>query len=141
MGAGTSCACTPCAVPPAPPPAPDGRQATTPLLAARLTAAGDSMQVSWDAASCPATDYNLIYGNLSDVASYALSGAACSMGTSGSYGWAGVPAGNLYFLAVGLDGVGTESSWGLNGANQERNGSIASGACGVIVKNASGTCP
>ncbi len=46
----------------------------------RLTAAGDPIEVSWDATACPATDYNLIYGSLSSVASYALSGA---VGTKG----------------------------------------------------------
>ncbi len=141
LGGGTSCACNACAASPGPPPVPDGRNATTPLRAASLTTAPDSMQVSWDAASCPATDYNLIHGDLGSVASYALSGAVCSLGTTGSYDWAGVPAGNLYFLVVGTDGVGTEGSWGLDGANQERNGSVPSGACGVTTKNASATCP
>ncbi len=141
LGGGTSCACSSCSVPPGPPPAPDGRNATTPLRAASLTAAGDSMQVTWDATSCPATDYNLIYGGLGNVATYTLSGAVCSLGTSGSHVWAGVPAGDLYFLIVGTDGVGTESSWGLDGANQERNGSVPSGACGVTGKNTSSTCP
>jgi len=141
LGAGTNCACNPCPVPGGPPPVPDGRNATTPLRAARLTAAGDPMQLSWDATSCPSTDYNLIYGDLSNIASYGLSGAVCSMGTSGSFEWVGVPAGSLYFLVVGTDGAGMESSWGLDGANQERNGSVPSGSCGVTIKNASGTCP
>jgi hypothetical protein len=141
LGAGTSCACNPCVVPQGPPPVPDGRNATTPLRAARLTAGGDSIQLDWDAASCPAIDYNLIYGDLSGVAGYALSGFVCSTGTSGGYVWAGVPSGDLYFLVVGTDGAGTESSWGLNGANQERNGSVASGTCGATSKRTSQTCP
>ena len=141
LGAGTSCACNHCSAPPGPPPAPDGRQTTAPLRAASLTASGDTMQVSWDAASCPAADYNLIYGNLNNVASYTLSGAVCSLGTSGSHLWNLVPAGNLYFLIVGTDGAGTESSWGLGAANLERNGSVPSGACGVTLKNVSRTCP
>lgn len=120
---------------------PDGRNATTPLRATRLTVAGDSLQVSWDVTSCPATDYNLIYGDLGSVASYTVSGAVCSIGTSGSYVWDGVPARDLYFLVVGTDGAGAESSWGLDGANQERNGSVPSGACGATIKDASRTCP
>jgi hypothetical protein len=141
QGGGTSCACNACSALSGPPPVPDGRNATPPLRAVRLTAAGDSIQVSWDATSCPATNYNLIYGSLSNVASYALSGFVCSIGTSGSTTWVSVPPGNLYFLIVGTNGAGTESSWGLDGANQERNGTAPSGVCGVSVKNASRTCP
>jgi len=141
LGGGTSCSCNACSAPAGPPPVPDGSNATTPLRAVRLTAAGDSIQVSWDATSCPATNYNLIYGSLGSVASYALSGFACSLGTSGSTTWTGVPPGNLYFLILGTDGAGTEGSWGLNSTNQERNGTAPSGVCGVSLKNASGTCP
>ena len=141
LGAGTSCACDPCAAPPGPPPVPDGREATTPLRDAKLTAAGDSIRVDWDATACPATGYNLIFGDLSHVAGYVLNGALCSIGTSGSYVWDLVPPGSLYFLIVGTDGAGTESSWGLDSANRERNGPTPSGACGVTIKNASRTCP
>ena len=86
-------------------------------------------------------DYNLIYGDLNSVAIYALSGAVCSLGTSGSHVWHGVPVGNLYFVILGSDGAGTESSWGLDSANRERNGLIPSGACGATIKNTSATCP
>jgi hypothetical protein len=120
---------------------PDGRNATTPLLAARLTPSGDSLRVSWDATSCPAIDYDLIYGDLANVSGYVLTGALCAMGTSGTYDWAGVPAGDLFFLIVGTDGVETEGSWGVDGAGQERNGSVPSAACGVTVKNPTRTCP
>ena len=141
LGGGTSCSCNACPAPAGPPPVPDGSNATTPLRAVRLTTAGDSVQVNWDATSCPATGYNLIYGSLSNVASYALSGSACSIGTSGSATWSGVPPGNLYFLILGTDGAGTEGSWGLDSANQERNGTVPSGVCGVSLKNAARTCP
>jgi len=141
QGAGTSCSCDPCAGPAAPPPVPDGSGATQPLRASRLTAGGDSIEVSWDATSCLATNYNLIYGSLSGVSTYALSGAACSMGPTGSYIWTGVPPGNLYVLIVGTDGAGTESSWGLDSSSQERHGAASSGVCGVTIKNATATCP
>ncbi len=141
QGAGTSCSCNPCPGPASPPPVPDGSNATAPLRADRLTPSGDSIQVSWDATSCPATNYNLIYGSLSSVATYAVSGSACSIGTSGGTTWAGVPPGNLYFLILGTDGAGTESSWGLDGAHQERNGTASSGVCGVTRKDASAICP
>ena len=141
LGSGTSCACNPCSVPAAPPPVPDGRSGTTPLQAVRLTAAGDAIELSWDATSCPATDTNLLYGELGLVAGYILGGSVCGLGTSGSYLWSSVPAGDLYFLVVATDGAGTEGSWGVDGAGQERNGPVSSGACGVAVKDLSATCP
>lgn len=141
LGGGTSCACNACIAPAAPPPVPDGANATLPLLADRLTAAGDSIQMSWDASSCPAGGYNLLYGDLGNVSAYLLSGAVCSMPLNGGRTWSGVPTGNLYFLMVGTDGAGTEGSWGLDGAHLERNGSLPSGECGVTVKDASATCP
>jgi len=141
QGGGTSCACNACSGPTGPPPVPDGSNGTTPLRAARLTATGDAIRVTWDATACPAAGYNLIYGNLSDVASYVVSGSACSIGASGDATWSGVPAGNLYVLVVGTDAAGTESSWGFDSAQQERNGAAASGVCGATVKDTSRTCP
>lgn len=141
LGGDTSCSCTACALPPPPPPVPDGRAATTPLRATRSGPVGDVLRVTWDAASCPATGYNLIHGDPANIASYTLTGAACSIGTTGSFDWSGVPAGNLWFLIVGTDGAATESSWGRNAAGQERNGTAPSGACGVSAKDVSATCP
>ena len=122
-------------------PAPDGRHETTPLRAERLNPSGDTVRVTWDVASCTSTDYNLIFGFLSAVSGYALNGADCSIGTDGSHDWPTPPVGDLYFLVVGTDGAGTESSWGVDGSNQERNGLIPSGTCGVIAKNVTGSCP
>jgi hypothetical protein len=123
-----------------PPPAPDGQGSTTPLHGNRATVAGDVIDVTWDAASCPAPVYNLIYGDLADVASYALSGGRCAIGT-GAYTWAGVPAGSLYFLVVGSNGQGLESSWGTDSDLNERNGDGASGACLIFQKSTDATCP
>ncbi len=123
-----------------PPPAPDGSAGTTPLLAENLAdGVGDTLGVTWDA-SCAATDYNLIFGDLTNVATYAVSGSSCALGTTGNTTWTGVPAGNLFFLIVGTDGAGVESSWG-GSSNGERNGSVASGECGIATKNPSGACP
>ena len=110
------------------------------LTLGRAAGAGTVMDVTWDAASCPTADYNLLYGDLADVASYSLLGSECSIGTSGSYSWTGVPGGNLYFLLVGTDGVGTESSWGRNSGLGERNGSAASNQCGISVKDVTAVC-
>ena len=68
------------------------------LIADRAPGSGTTIDLSWDAGSCPATDYNLLYGDLAGVASYALLGSECSLGTSGAHGWDAVPAGDLYFL-------------------------------------------
>jgi hypothetical protein len=124
-----------------PPPAPDGSGSTLPLLAHRATATGDVIDVTWDAASCPATDYNLIYGDLATVSSYAVAGAVCDLGTTGSLVWSGVPPGDLFFLIVGTDGSSEESSWGQDSAGNERNGSSPSGACAIATKNVAASCP
>jgi hypothetical protein len=141
QGVATSCSCNPCLAPPPPPPVPDGRNGTTPMGAAALSPTGDSIQVDWDVATCGATDYNLLYGDLAGVGSYALGGAVCAIGTGGSFTWSGVPAANVWFLIVATDGAGTEGSWGLDAAGQERHGAAPSGMCGVTIKNTSGTCP
>jgi len=124
-----------------PAPAPDGSNGTTPLGASRVTANGDTVDVNWDVSSCTATDYHLIYGTLADVSSYALDGSVCGLGTSGTLNWSGVPSGSLYFLVVGNDGGGTESSWGVDSAAGERGGAGASGECAVSSKDISASCP
>jgi hypothetical protein len=111
------------------------------VRAARLTAAGDVLQVTWDSLTCPATGYNLIHGGLNGVAGYALSGAVCDLGTTGTLTWTAVPAGDLYFLILGADGSGTESSWGHDSAGQERNGPGPSSYCSVTSKDLTRSCP
>ena len=124
-----------------PPPAPAGADGSTPLRGERLTPGGDSIAVSWDATSCTAVEYNLLYGDLSDVASTAITGGECAIGTGGSFDWNGVPSGDLFFLVVGADGNGTESSWGRDSLLGERNGITASAECATAAKDLSGTCP
>jgi hypothetical protein len=63
------------------------------------------------------------------------------VGTTGSYTWSGVPAGDLFFLVVGTDGAGTESSWGMDSLPSERNGMTHSGECSTTVKEISSSCP
>jgi hypothetical protein len=99
------------------------------------------MEVSWDSASCTAGDYNLLYGDLAFVSDYLLGGSLCSIGTAGSYAWSAVPPGDLYFLVVGHDGAGTESSWGMDSLPAERNGPVPSGQCAVVEKDISTHCP
>jgi hypothetical protein len=130
-----------CATRVGPPPVPDGAGATGALHGDRLTPAGDSIAVTWDAASCTATEYNLLFGDLSNVSSHTLAGSECSIGTSGSHTWTAVPGGDLFFLVVGTDGSGTEGSWGDQSLLGERNGLTPSGECGTVAKEISGACP
>jgi hypothetical protein len=130
-----------CATTSGPSPAPSGEAGTAPLLGGRLTPAGDRISLGWDTNSCAASDYNLLYGDLAAVSSYTLSGSECALGRSGSFEWSNVPPGDLFFLVVGTDGDGTESSWGRDALYGERNGETASGQCSVVAKDVSGTCP
>ena len=122
-------------------PAPDGSATTQPLRGSRLTPAGDTIEVTWDTLSCPSFGYNLLYGDLIDVPSYALTGAECAIGTAGTHTWSAVPAGDLYFLVVGNDGGSTESSWGADSSGGQRGGPFASGECGAVTKDLTETCP
>jgi len=130
-----------CATTTGPAPVPTGDGTTTPLLGNRATVAGDQISVSWDTTSCSVTDYHLLYGDLADVSSYTLAGSQCSLGATGSFDWLDVPTGDLFFLIVGSDRGGVESSWGTDSLYGERNGESPSGQCGLVAKNASGSCP
>ena len=88
------------------------------------------MQLSWDATSCPATNYHLVYGTLASLSSYAVSGGVCGLGPLGSFAWTGVPAGDLWFVAVADDAASAEGSWGESAPGIDRNGIVASGLCG-----------
>ena len=123
-------------------PAPTGAGVTLPLTVSSLTIAGDSLRVNWDAASCPVFDYNLIFGNLTDVSTYTLQGSECALGTTGTHDWLSVPAGSLYFLIVGVEDTGVyESSWSTDGSGAERNATTPSGLCGGTNKVVTETCP
>ena len=124
-----------------PPPAPDGSAGTQPLRGTRMNPAGDTLEVTWDTASCTAADYILLYGDLADVADYTLSGSACALGTDGTFVWNSVPAGSLFFIVTGTDGSGLESSWGADSLIDERNGMFASGECSTVSKDIVTTCP
>ena len=100
---------------------------------------GTDLDLSWDAATCGASEYNVLYGDLANVGSYAIDGAACNVG-NGSFSWTSPPSGNLFFLLVGADGSGTESSWGTNSGLGERNGGVASGECGNAQKDETNIC-
>jgi hypothetical protein len=120
-------------------PVPDGSFGTA-LTASRANPGGTSINVAWDVSSCASTSYHVLHGNLAGVSSYGISGSACAIGTSGSYSWSGVPVGSLWFVVAADDGVATEGSWGT-GEGGERGGGVASGQCGMSLRDNSGTCP
>ena len=122
------------------PPVPDGTFGTA-MRASRANPSGTDINLQWDTATCTAQDYNVLYGSLANVASYALDGSACALGTSGLAAWNAVPAGNLWFVVTAQNGSGIESSWGRASSGAERNGMNASGQCGNASRNNGGTCP
>ena len=66
---------------------------TKALGAARADDAGTQIAVTWDA-TCGASQYNLIWGDLAAVSGYAVSGGVCALGTAGSATWhCSAPAG------------------------------------------------
>jgi hypothetical protein len=111
------------------------------MTASRVDESGAIVHVAWDAATCTAKNYHLVYGQLAGLASYALDGGVCGLGPLGSYDWENVPAGDLWFLAIGDDAAAAEGSWGMSQPPAERNGTTASGACGFATRTNAGTCP
>jgi hypothetical protein len=99
-----------------------------------------TLDVAWDVATCTSTNHEILYGDLATVGSYALGGAVCGLGTSGATTWSGVPAGDLWYLVTGVDGAGTEATWGEATAGP-RNGATASGQCGNALRNNGTSCP
>ena len=115
-----------------PPPIPSGS-----LLAGRIAPDGSEISVAWDDQCAPA-NANILYGPLGQVSTHTVSGAVC--GILNPEAWTAVPAGDLWFVVVGDDGVSVESSWGL-ATEGERNGLTDSGMCAVTAKDILGTCP
>jgi hypothetical protein len=118
-----------------PVPVPDGVLGL-PVRADRADPDGRSIRISWDT-QCEPPATKILYGPLDQVADYTLSGAVC--GIANPETWQDVPEGDLWFVLVGDNLGGLESSWGQASAG-ERNGLAASGTCGSSVKDLSGTC-
>ena len=132
-----SCAMNTCASASLPPPVPDGSFGTS-MKASR---SGGNISLTWDVATCSGADYHVLYGALSSVSTYAISGSYCGLGVSGTQTWPGVPAGSLWFVLVADDDVSTEGSWGTATGGGQRGGTSVSGQCGMATRSNAGTCP
>ena len=138
-----------------PPGVPDGSSGT-PMLVSKLAQDGSTLSIAWDTATCAgAADHEILYGYGfglpgSTGGDYQLDGARCAIGATSPFTWTGVPpafagdTGFLFWFLVATDGVVTEGSWGRDSAGVERQGPAAggaSGACGVVVKSLTNSCP
>jgi hypothetical protein len=108
------------------------------MVAERTAADGSAISVTWGGA-CPPAGARILYGPLSQVGSYTVTGANCAISSPES--WTGVPAGDLWFVVVSDNAAAVEGSWGRSSAGDERNGLTDSGLCGVTTKDLTGTCP
>jgi hypothetical protein len=127
-----------CAAPgSSPPPVPDGSGAGSPMRADRLTLDGSEISITWDD-QCAPVSAKVVYGPLDQASTHTISGAVCDIGNPQN--WTAVPAGDLWFVVIGGDGLGVESSWGL-ATDGERGGLTPSNTCGDTAKEITGTCP
>ena len=93
------------------------------MLVGRADPQTARLEVSYDD-HCEAVATHLLYGPLDQLAGYSLSGSICDV--ANPIAWDGVPEDDVWFLLVGGNGAGAESSWG-HSSHGERNGSAASG--------------
>ena len=107
-------------------------------MTASRAANGVDIDLTWDAVTCPAQEYNVFYGNLADVATYTYSGQTCDLGTTGTATFT-APAGDLFFLVVAQNGS-IEGAHGFDGTGKAVPASAA-GACGASTQIRSDRCP
>lgn len=77
--------------------------------------------------ACDANDHTVYWGDLSQVSSYAWSGATCGLGIAGSASF-DPGTGNVFFVVVGENGS-NEGSYGADGGGAERPEASGVGAC------------
>ena len=107
------------------------------LSVARMDPAGGRLMLSWDD-RCGPVAAKVLYGPLDQVASLTPSGHVCALANPHLLDPS--PGGDLWFIVIGEDGAGVESSWGTS-SDGERNGLSASGTCGSTVKDITAVCP
>jgi hypothetical protein len=138
---------------PTPPAVPDGSAGSTPMTVSKLNAAGTSLSVAFDTASCSGvTNRQIIYGLRSQLpgvpgGAFSLTGSACTVGTS-PFLWDPAPDAQpgtdfVWWLMTVRDGNNREGSWGEDSEGVERLGPAtggSSGQCGVTAKDVSNAC-
>jgi hypothetical protein len=110
---------------------PDGR--FTPGAPLRVEPAGSQVRVTYDVASCPAADYNLLYGDDAGLATYDYLGAFCNLGTDGQevVTLPSIAPGRLIWLVVvGRSGT-VEGGHGFDSAGVQRP-LTGQGLCGIL---------
>ncbi len=115
---------------------PDGSNSTQAVKVTKATENGNTILVDWDN-RCE-EEANIIYGNLSQLSNYTISGSVCNIGDNNSWNIGSTT--NIWFVLVSDNNNGKESSWGLSSTGQ-RNDRNASGQCGNTLRDNSGICP
>lgn len=83
-----------------------------PLLVTGRDPVTGVMSIAYES-PCEATDNNVYFGALADVASYTYSGEVCGIGTGGTYGTFDPGPGSAFFVVVG-NKASDEGSYGLD---------------------------
>ena len=120
------------------------------MIAAKLDAAGTTLSVSFDTATCSDTSsHEIVYGTGSQLptslgGTFGVTGSECAVGDTSPYTWNSVPGGTglLWWVVVKKDASNREGSWG-NTSGGERIGpgsGGSSGQCGVTTKIVSNAC-
>ena len=122
----------------APPPVADGAHIPGGQVQASLNPNGTDIDVTWDATSCAATQYNLFYGSLASVSTLTYDGAQCDLGVTGQATFT-PPEGDVFFLIASEDVDGVEGGHGYDSTDRPRY-AAAGGLCGVIGQIRSSQC-
>ena len=85
-------------------------------------------------------NYNLYFGDISGLSSYAYTGSACALGASGA-ATAPMPAGSVFFYVVGTDGAGTESANGWDSSGAAVSATGVGVACSITTQDIFAGCP
>ena len=113
-------------------------------------AAGLSLEITWDAATCSPSDHQILFGSGADLPAalggvYGVAGAECGI-AGPPFTWSSSPdpsadpTGLIWWLVVTTDGAGTEGPWGADGGGMDRNGAAGSGRCGTTTKSLVSGC-
>jgi hypothetical protein len=98
------------------------------LLGIARDATASAMTITY-APACGATNHNLVFGPLEEVATYSYTGQACAIGAGAPFSGFSPGAGSFFFLVVGTDGAAREGSYGRASSGAERPEVLDDPAC------------